>query len=265
MVNTPITRPSLGLANWMGVKTLYVKEIHRFFKIFSQTLIAPVITTLLFLAVFSVIFGSNRMVAGIPYVVFLGPGLIMMTILQTSFANTSTSLIQQKLNESIVDVLMPPLSPLELSIGYILGGATRGVLVAISVGLTLILIIPIGVHSVIFVIIYGLGAASMMSAIGMIAGIWAEKFDHVSTVTNFIILPLSFLSGTFFSVERFPDILRTFSYFNPFFYLIDGFRYGFTGYSDGSLLVGLTVIAVSNIMLWLACYFLLRNGYKLKA
>ena len=120
MVNTPITRPSLGLANWMGVKTLYVKEIHRFFKIFSQTLIAPVITTLLFLAVFSVIFGGNRMVAGIPYVVFLGPGLIMMTILQTSFANTSTSLIQQKLNESIVDVLMPPLSPLELSIGYIL-------------------------------------------------------------------------------------------------------------------------------------------------
>ena len=264
MVNTPITRPSLGLANWMGVKTLYVKEIHRFFKIFSQTLIAAVITTLFFLAVFSVIFGSNRMVDGIPYVVFLGPGLIMMTILQTSFANTSTSLIQQKLNESIVDVLMPPLSPLELSIGYILGGATRGVFVAISVGLTLFLIIPIGVHSVIFVIIFGLGAASMMSAIGMIAGIWAEKFDHVSTVTNFIMLPLSFLSGTFFSVERFPDILRTISYFNPFFYLIDGFRYGFTGYSDGSLLVGLAVIVVSNILLWLACYFLLQNGYKLK-
>ena len=135
---------------------------------------------------------------------------------------------------------------------------------AISVGLTLFLIIPIGVHSVIFVIIFGLGAASMMSAIGMIAGIWAEKFDHVSTVTNFIILPLSFLSGTFFSVERFPDILRTISYFNPFFYLIDGFRYGFTGYSDGSLVVGLAVIVVSNIMLWLACYFLLQNGYKLK-
>ena len=235
MLNTPTTRPSLGLSNWIGLKTLYLKEVQRFLKIFSQTLIAPVVTTLLFLAVFSITFGNNRIVAGLPYVVFLGPGIIMMTILQNSFSNTSTSLIQQKLNESITDVLTPPLSPIELTIGYILGGATRGLIVALGVGLTLFLLIPIEIYNVYFIIAHGIGAALMMSAMGMITGIWAEKFDHVSTVTNFIILPLSFLSGTFFSVERFPAALRALSNFNPFFYLIDGFRYGFTGYSDGSL------------------------------
>jgi len=265
MLNTPTTRPSLGLTNWIGLKTLYLKEVQRFLKIFSQTLIAPVITTLLFLAVFSVTFGGNRVVAGLPYVVFLGPGLIMMTILQNSFSNTSTSLIQQKLNESIVDVLTPPLSPIEIILGYILGGATRGLIVAIGVGMTLFLLIPIGIYNVYFIIAHGVGAALMMSGIGMITGIWAEKFDHVSTVTNFIILPLSFLSGTFFSVDRFPSILRTISNFNPFFYLIDGFRFGFTGYSDGSLFTGLFVIVTFNIFLWFVCFMIVRNGYKIKA
>ena len=264
MLNKPTTRPSLGLYNWIGLKTLYLKEIQRFLKIYSQTLIAPVVTTLLFLVVFSVTFGNNRIVAGLPYVVFLGPGLIMMAILQNSFSNTSTSLIQQKLNESIIDVLTPPLSPIELALGYILGGATRGLIVAIGVGLTLFLLVPIGIYDICFIIAHGVGAALMMSAIGMITGIWAEKFDHVSTVTNFIILPLSFLSGTFFSVDRFPPILHIVSNFNPFFYLIDGFRYGFTGYSDGSLTIGLSVIVTFNIFLWLTCFMMVDNGYKIK-
>ena len=205
------------------------------------------------------------MVAGIPYIKFLAPGLIMMTILQNAFANTSTSLIQQKLNETIIDVLMPPLSPIELTAGYVLGGATRGLLVALSVGLTLIFFVPFEVHNAAFVVAHGLGAAFMMSGIGMLTGIWAEKFDHVSTVTNFIILPLSFLSGTFFSIERFPDALQFASHLNPFFYLIDGFRYGFTGHADGSLKIGLAVIASSNIIVWIACFLMFRTGYKLKA
>ena len=265
MLNKPTTRPSLGLANWIGLRTLYLKEVQRFLKIFSQTLVAPVVTTLLFLAVFSIAFGINRNVAGLPYIVFLGPGLIMMTILQNSFANTSTSIIQQKLNESIIDVLMPPLSPFELTLGYILGGATRGLIVALSVGGTLFLIIPIQIYDAYFVIIHGFGAALMMSAIGMITGLWAEKFDHVSTVTNFVILPLSFLSGTFFSIERFPDVLRSISNFNPFFYLIDGFRFGFTGHSDGSLFIGIAVVITSNLLLLLLCYFVFKTGFKIKA
>ena len=258
------TRPSLGQSNWLGLKALYLKEIQRFLKIFGQTLIAPVVTTLLFLTVFSITFGSNRTVAGLTYVEFLAPGLIMMTILQNAFANTSTSLIQQKLNETIIDVLMPPMSPFELTLGYVLGGATRGLLVAFSVGLTLYLFVPLGAHNIAFIAVHGLGAAFLMSAIGMMTGIWAEKFDHVSTVTNFIILPLSLLSGTFFSVNRFPDVLQFTSHLNPFFYLIDGFRYGFTGHSDGSLEVGLTVVLGFNVIIWVACFLMFRSGYKLK-
>ena len=259
------TRPSLGLPNWLGLRALYLKEIQRFLKIFSQTLIAPVVTTLLFLIVFSITFGSNRTVAGLPYVEFLAPGLIMMTILQNAFANTSTSLIQQKLNETIIDVLMPPMSSLELTLGYVLGGATRGLLVAFSVGLTLFIFVPLGAHNIAFIAVHGLGAAFLMSSIGMMTGIWAEKFDHVSTVTNFIILPLSLLSGTFFSVDRFPDKLQIISSLNPFFYLIDGFRYGFTGHSDGSLGAGLAVVLGVNAIILVVCFLMLRSGYKLKA
>ena len=259
------TRPAQGRANLRGLATLYTKEVRRFLKIGGQTLVAPIITTILFLMVFSVAFGTDRRVAGLPYIEFLGPGLIMMTILQNAFANTSTSLIQQKLNENIIDVLMPPLSPLELTLGYVLGGATRGLLVAFCVGVSLWLIMPFSIYDLTFILVHSAGAALLMSALGMMTGIWAEKFDHVSTVTNFITLPLSFLSGTFFSVERFPDILQIVSYFNPFFYLIDGFRYGFTGQAEGSLIIGLTVVVVANLVAWTACFVMFQTGYKLKA
>ena len=262
---TAPTRPAQGRANLRGLATLYTKEIRRFLKIGGQTLVAPIITTILFLTVFSVAFGTDRRVAGLPYIEFLGPGLIMMTILQNAFANTSTSLIQQKLNENIIDVLMPPLSPLELTLGYVLGGATRGLLVAFCVGVSLWLIMPFSIYDLTFILVHSAGAALLMSALGMMTGIWAEKFDHVSTVTNFIILPLSFLSGTFFSVERFPDILQIVSYFNPFFYLIDGFRYGFTGQAEGSLIIGLTVVVVTNLVAWTSCFVMFQTGYKLKA
>ena len=262
---TAPTRPAQGRANLRGLSTLYAKEVRRFLKIGGQTLVAPIITTILFLTVFSVAFGTDRRVAGLTYIEFLGPGLIMMTILQNAFANTSTSLILQKLNENIIDVLMPPLSPLELTLGYVLGGATRGLLVASSVGVALWLIIPFSIYDLTFVMVHGAGAALLMSALGMMTGIWAEKFDHVSTVTNFVILPLSFLSGTFFAIGRFPEILQTVSHFNPFFYLIDGFRYGFTGQADGSLVIGLAVVVGANLIAWTACFVMFQTGYKLKA
>lgn len=258
------TRPARGLANWRGLWTLYHKEVRRFLKIFGQTLLAPVVTTLLFLTVFAVAFGGGRMVAGMPYVQFLTPGLIMMAILQNAFTNTSTSLIQMKLNENIVDTLMPPLSPFELATAFIFSGATRGVMVALGVGVALSIVEPFDIHSAGLILFYGLGAAVMMSTIGLITGIWAEKFDHISTVTNFIILPLSFMSGTFFSIERFTPILQSISHANPFFYMIDGFRYGFTGHADGSVEIGIIVVTSINFVLVTICYLLLKSGYKLK-
>ena len=263
---TPLKiRPVLTSTNWQGLWTLYAKEVHRYLKIFGQTLLAPIITTLLFLTVFGVAFGGGRTVNGLPYVEFLAPGLLMMTILQNAFANTSTSLIQQKLNENIVDTLMPPLSPMELTIGFVMSGATRGLMVAIGVGVSLSFVVPIEIHNIGAVVFYAVGAALMMGSMGMMTGIWAEKFDHVSTITNFIILPLSFLSGTFFPITRFPETMQMISHYNPFFYLIDGIRYGFIGRAEGSLLAGVGVTLALNLILWSVCHRFLRSGYKLKA
>ena len=257
-------RPVVSGTNWQGVWTLYTKEVHRYFKIFGQTLLAPIITAILFLTVFGVVFGDNRTVGTLTYIEFLAPGLLMMTILQNAFANTSTSLISQKINESIVDTLMPPLSPMELTIGFILGGATRGLMVAVGVGLSLAIFVPISLHNPGVIVLFSVSAAVMMGSMGLMTGIWAEKFDHVSTVTNFIILPLSFLSGTFFPINRFPDLLQIASHYNPFFYLIDGLRFGFTNQSTGSISIGIFLVIIINILLWLTCYWMLRVGYKIK-
>ena len=257
-------RPVITGTNWRGIWTLYAKEVHRYIKIFGQTLLAPIITTLLFLIVFGVVFGDGRTVGKLTYIEFLAPGLLMMTILQNAFANTSTSLISQKVNESIVDTLMPPLSPLELTLGFILGGATRGLMVATGVGISLVFVVPVSFHNPGAIIFFAIGAALMMGSMGMMTGIWAEKFDHVSTITNFIILPLSFLSGTFFPISRFPELLQTASNYNPFFYLIDGFRFGLTNQSTGSIQIGIIFIIIFNIILWLTCYWMLRTGYKIK-
>ncbi|MBT3989702.1 MAG: ABC transporter permease [Rhodospirillaceae bacterium] len=262
---TPLKiRPVLTSTNWQGLWTLYAKEVHRYLKIFGQTLLAPIITTLLFLTVFGVAFGGGRTVNGLPYVEFLAPGLLMMTILQNAFANTSTSLIQQKLNENIVDTLMPPLSPMELTIGFVMSGATRGLMVAIGVGVSLSFVVPIEIHNIGAVVFYAVGAALMMGSMGMMTGIWAEKFDHVSTITNFIILPLSFLSGTFFPITRFPETMQMISHYNPFFYLIDGLRFGFTGQTDGAIEIGAIVVVAVNIVLWATCYVMFKTGYKIK-
>ena len=263
-INTRGFRPVVKGPNWRGIWTLYAKEVHRYFKIFGQTLLAPIITALLFLIVFGIVFGDGRTVGKLTYIEFLAPGLLMMTILQNAFANTSTSLISQKVNDSIVDTLMPPLSPLELTIGFILGGATRGLMVAIGVGISLAVVVPISFQNLGAVIFFAFGAAIMMGSMGMMTGIWAEKFDHVSTVTNFIILPLSFLSGTFFPISRFPDALQIASFYNPFFYLIDGLRFGFTNQSTGPIAIGVFFIVIINVFLWLTCYWMLRAGYKIK-
>jgi len=251
--------------NWIGLWTLYLREVRRFSKVYSQTLLAPMVTTLLFLAVFSLAFGgAARHVGGIPYITFLGPGLIMMAVAQNAFANTSSSLTIAKIQGNIVDTLMPPFTPLELVTGLALGGATRGIVVGAFVALSMSFFVDLSIRHPFYIIYYGFMASLMLSLLGVLGGIWAEKFDHIAAVTNFIITPLSFLSGTFYSIDRLPDVARSMALANPFFYMIDGFRYGFTGYNDGPLLTGMVVLLSVNLVLGALSVRLFAKGYRLK-
>jgi ABC-2 type transport system permease protein len=256
----------MGAVNWRGLWTLYVKEVRRFLKVYTQTLLAPMVVSLLFLAIFALALGgAGRQTGGVEFIVFLAPGLIMMTIMQNSFANTSSSIVIAKIQGNIVDVLMPPLSPLELNLGIAGGGVTRGVLVGLVAGLAIWVFVPLGLHAPAFVLFHAVAGALMLSLLGMVGGIWAEKFDHIAAVTNFVIMPLSFLSGTFYSIERLPENWQFVAHFNPFFYMIDGFRYGFIGRSDSSLGVGVAVLLGVNMALWLLTQRLFATGYRLKA
>jgi len=257
----------IGRTNWRGVTTLYVKEVHRFIKVFLQTILAPAVTTMLFLLIFTVAIGDRgRYTGDLPFEVFLVPGLIMMTIIQNAFANTSSSILIGKLHGNILDVLMPPLSAGELTFAFAMGGVTRGVVCAVAV------LIPAGfvagyvpVAHVWAILYFGLSGALMLSIAGAMTAIWADKIDHSAAITNFVVMPLSFLSGTFYSIERLPETAQTVSHFNPFFYLIDGFRYGFIDKADSNILTGVIVVFVVNVLLWFACYWMFESGYKLKS
>ena len=266
MTVMPSPPRTIGPVNWIGLWTLYRKEVQRFLKVFTQTIAAPVVTTLLFFAVFSLALGGVvRTIGDVAYLEFLAPGLVMMAMAQNAFANTSSSVIIAKIQGNIVDVLMPPLSALELALGYVAGGVTRGVLVGFVTYLGVLPFIDVGIHDPFFIVYHGIMASMLLSLLGIMGGVWSEKFDHIAAVTNFIVTPLTFLSGTFYSVERLPDSLWWVAHANPFFYMIDGFRYGFIGQSDGTLAIGLVVMAAVNLVLWVVLYRMLSTGYKLKA
>jgi ABC-2 type transport system permease protein len=250
--------------NWVGLQTLYVREVRRFFKVGLQTLAAPVITALLYMLVFVVAVGGGRGVNGIAYGAFVAPGLVMMQILNNAFANSSSSLLQAKFNGMMGDFITPPLSPLELLIGFGAGAATRGLFVGV---VSLAAILPFArlpVAAPWAVIYFGLAAALIMAFIGIMAGLWAEKFDHMAAVTNFVIMPMTFLSGTFYLIEKLPEPFRSFSKFNPFFYLIDGFRYGFIGRAEGSLAVGAGMTGALVLIFGWVCFWMFESGYKIK-
>lgn len=255
-----------GAVNWLGLWTLIAREVRRFIKVFTQTIAAPVITTLLLLAVFALALGGAvRQVAGVSFAEFLTPGLIIMAMVQNAFANTSSSIVISKVQGNIVDSLMPPLSAGELTAGFALGGVARGVAVGVTVGLCLMPLVAIHVHSPFFIIFHGLAGSLLLSLLGIAGGIWSQKFDHIAAVTNFVVTPLAFLSGTFYTVDRLPQPWHEIALWNPFFYMIDGFRYGFLGHHDGNLALGLVMMtAVNAALLWL-CYWMFRTGYKLKA
>jgi ABC-2 type transport system permease protein len=258
-------RPTIGVVNWIGLATLCEKEIRRFLKVWLQTILAPVMTGLVFLAIFSVaVRARTPELGGVPFLSFMAPGLIMMTIVQNAFANTSSSIMIAKVQGNIVDTLMPPLSTTELLIGYAVGGIARGLLVGLVLALAMLPAVHFELYAVGYMIFFTLGAALMLSLAGLLTAIWADKFDQLAGVTNFIITPLAFLSGTFYSIERLPEALRILCQINPIFYLIDGFRYGFTGHADGSLGIGVAVVAGLNLLLWLICWRVLHTGYKLK-
>ncbi len=256
-----------GDANWIGVWTLYMREVRRFTKVYTQTLVAPVITTLLFLAVFSLAIGgrAGAEVNGVPFLQFLAPGLIMMAIVQNAFANTSSSIVISKIQGNIVDTLMPPFTADELTLTIALGGATRGIVVGCVVAIAMSFFVPVHFFNFGYILFHGVMASLMLSLLGMIGGIWSEKFDHIAAVTNFIVTPLSFLSGTFYSIQRLPEIWQTVAHFNPFFYMIDGFRYGFIGAHDADPYLGLAVMSGINVFLWLSCRQMFVSGYRLKA
>jgi ABC-2 type transport system permease protein len=264
-MDTPAPR-RIGAVNWLGLWTLYLKEVQRFFAVKTQAIIAPVVTTLLFLAVFTLALGrAVEVVNGVPFAQFLAPGLVMMAMVQNAFANTSSSLVIAKIQGNIVDILMPPLSPTELTVGIALGGTTRGLVVGIATLAGMRIFVEFGVHDIVFVLFHAFAASLMLSLLGMIGGIWADKFDHMAAVTNFVITPFAFLSGTFYSIQRLPEFFQTLAHLNPFFYMIDGFRYGFTGVTDTAPLLGVAVMLGIDTVLALVCWRLFAAGYKLKA
>lgn len=243
-----------------------MKEVRRFLNVFTQTLLAPMITTLLFLAIFTLALGrAVQQIGGVSFAQFLAPGLIMMAMVQNAFANTSSSIVIAKVQGNIVDILMPPLSPWELTLGVVGGGVTRGLLVGLTVALAMTLFVPVSIHDPLFIVFHAVNASLMLALLGMIGGIWAEKFDHIAAVTNFVITPFSFLSGTFYSIERLPETWHAVALMNPFFYMIDGFRYGFIGHADGSLTVGMLLVLAVNLALWTLAHRMIATGYRLKA
>ncbi len=253
--------------NWGGLKTLYIKEVRRFFKVQTQTVWAPAVTTLLFLVIFTVALGGvKRSVMGVPFADFIAPGLIVMAMIQNAFANSSFSLLVGKIQGTIVDYLMPPLSTGELIAGLIAAAVTRAFLVGGAVWLAMALWpgVHVGVQHPLAVLWFGLMGSLMLSFLGLLTSIWAEKFDHAAAITNFVVAPLSLLSGTFYSVEALSPLFRAISHANPFFYVISGFRYGFLREADSPIWVGAGVLLLLNVLLWAACYGLLRSGWKIK-
>lgn len=255
-----------GSVNLIGLATLVRKEAGRFLKVYTQTILAPVVTTVLFYAVFATAFGGEGRTAGdLPYMTFLAPGLVMMAIAQNAFANTSSSIMISKVQGNIVDVLMPPLSPLELYAGYAAGGVLRGAVVGLVCWASVALFFTgAGIHSLFCVLAFTVLGSLMLSSLGIAGGLWSEKFDHIAAVTNFIVTPLTFLSGTFYALNALPEAWQAVARLNPFFYMIDGFRYGVTGYAEAPAAMGIAVLAAVNAVLGFACYALLKSGYKIK-
>ncbi|MDR7103748.1 ABC transporter permease [Croceicoccus sp. BE223] len=273
IVFSPPGQPVMGRVNRLGLWTLYMKEVRRFFKVQMQTVWAPAITTLLFLVIFTLAMGrGDREILGVNFATFVAPGLIVMGMMQNAFANGSFSLLGGKIQGTIIDYLMPPLSNLELLVGLVAAAVTRAILVGLAVALAMALYpgVDLTLRHPWAVVWFGLMGSVMLSLLGVLTSIWAEKFDHNAAITNFIVAPLSLLSGTFYVIDNLAPVFQTISRANPFFYVISGFRFGFLGQSDigdtnMAVMHGAIGLGVLNAALAIATYLVLRSGWKLRS
>ena len=248
-----------------GFPTLLYKEVLRFWKVSTQTIGAPVLTAVLFLFIFShVMEGRIRMYDAVPYAAFLVPGLVMMSVLQNAFANSSSSLVQSKMTGNIIFVLLPPLAYWEFFAAYVLAAAARGMLVGAAVLLVTLPFVEIEFRHPLWIVAFAFSASAVLGSLGMIAGIWAEKIDQVAAFQNFFIMPLTFLSGVFYSIHSLPPFWQRLSHFNPFFYMIDGFRYGFFGVSDVHPFRSLAVVTVFLGVVSAMTLAMIKSGYRLR-
>ena len=262
--NTPImTGPPVS--NWRGPWTLFKKELLRFWRVSFQTVAAPVMTALLYLLIFShVLEGRVQVYPGVEYTAFLIPGLIMMSLLQNAFANSSSSLIQSKVMGNIIFVMLTPISYLGFFTAFLAASIIRGLVVGLGIYLVAIFFVDLPVVHPGFILAFAVLGSALLGALGIIAGIWADKFDQMAAFQNFIIMPLSFLSGVFYSIHSLPPFWQKVSHLNPFFYMIDGFRYGFFGVGDISPYVSLGIVALSLFALSWLTLKMLKSGYKLR-
>ncbi len=245
--------------------TLLQKELSRFWKVAFQTVAAPILTSLLYLVIFSNALGGHITVYnGVGYAAFLVPGLVMMSVLQNAFANSSSSIIQSKVTGNIVFMLLTPITYFEFFCAYVLASIARGLTVGAGVFIVTVWFIDLQIAAPIWAAVFALLGSAVLGAMGLLAGIWAEKFDHLAAFQNFVIIPLTFLSGVFYSLHSLPAVWQTLSRFNPFFYMIDGFRYGFFGVSDAPPATSLAVVCAAFAVLSAATLLMLKSGYKLR-
>jgi ABC-2 type transport system permease protein len=249
----------------VGFRTLFYKEILRFWKVATQTIAAPVVSAMLYLLIFGhVLEGRVEMLDGVSYTSFLVPGLVMMSVLQNAFANSSSSLIQSKITGNLVFILLPPLSHVEILSAYVTASVVRGLAVGLGVFVITAWFAHLSFVAPLWIVGFALLGAGILGTLGVIAGIWAEKFDQLAAFQNFLITPATFLAGVFYSIKKLPPFWLAVSHFNPFFYMIDGFRYGFFGQSDVSPWTSLAIVAVFFVALAAIAINLLRRGYKLR-
>ena len=261
-----IGKRRFGLINWIGFYSLYKKETLRFLIVFGQTIIGPVLTGILFLIVISIAWGDDRgEVLGLPFIEFLAPGLISMQVIQQAFSHSSSSILMGKVMGNIVDLIGSPLSAAEVTLAIVLASVTRSFIICIVSIICFNLLVDVKVLNYNYFFAYLIFSSFFMGSLGFIAGMWAEKFDNMATVTNFIIVPLSFLSGAFYSIERLPDFLKSISNYNPFFHMIDGLRFSMIGTSAGSTTFGLSYLLSFNLIFWCTAYYLYKKGYKIKS
>jgi ABC-2 type transport system permease protein len=249
----------------IGFQTLFYKEVLRFWKVATQTIMAPVMTAMLYLLIFGHVLEAHVQVyPGVRYTSFLIPGLVMMSVLQNAFANTSSSLIQSKITGNLVFVLLPPLSHWEIYSAYVLAAVVRGLTVGTGVFFVTSWFGDLSFVAPVWIVLFALLGAAMLATMGLIAGIWAEKFDQLAAFQNFLIMPATFLAGVFYSIHSLPPIWQTVSHFNPFFYMIDGFRYGFFGKSDIDPGISFAIVSVFFAVLAGSAVQMLKRGYKLR-